>query len=94
MKSYQRTDIEEIHYTFYQVRPLVSHLEVFLSEITPTPNNIAEALKDPEKQLCKEALYLQYDKNKNVSPLLSCIPIKSLPELTKFLSPLISPSIN
>ena len=43
-KGYQRTDLEEIRSRFYQVRTLVSHLEVRLPKKPPTPNNIGDAL--------------------------------------------------
>ena len=33
---YRRTDLEDIHYRFYQVRPVVSHLEVCLPKKPPT----------------------------------------------------------
>ena len=84
-KSYQRTDLEEISSRFYQVRPVVSHLEVRLPKKTPTPKHIGDALGCPQRQLWKEALFVQYDKNKNVSLLSYPIPIKSLPEGTKVL---------
>ena len=44
-KRYQRTYIEEINYRFYQVRPVVSHIEFHLTDKTLTPNNIGEDLK-------------------------------------------------
>ena len=44
-------------------------------------------------KLWKEALFVQYYKNKNVSLLSDPIPIKPLPEGTKVLCSLISPSI-
>ena len=43
-KNYQRKDLEEIRSIFYQVRPVVSHLEVRLPNKPPTPKNIGEAL--------------------------------------------------
>ena len=92
-KIYQRTYIEEICSRFDQVRPVVSHLEFCLPEKPPTAKNIGEVLKVPRRQLWKEALFLKYDKNKHVSLILAPIPIKSLPEETKFLRSLISPSI-
>ena len=54
---YQRTDLEEICSRFYQVRPVVSHIEVRLPKKPPTPNNIGEGLSCPKIQLCKEALF-------------------------------------
>ena len=57
-KSYQRTDLEEIRYRFYQVRPVVSHLEVRLPKKPPTPNNIGDALGGPQRQFWKEALFV------------------------------------
>ena len=56
-KRYQRTDLEEIRSRFYQVRPLVSHLEVRLPKKPPTPNNIGGALGGPQRQFWKEALF-------------------------------------
>ena len=78
-KIYQRTDLEEILSRFYQVRPVVSHLEVLLPKKLPTPKNIGYALGGPQRQFWKEALFVQYDKNKNVILLSDPIPIKSLP---------------
>ena len=48
---------------FDQARTMVSHLEVCLPEKSITPNNIGEALKGSQRQLLKEALFVQYDKN-------------------------------
>ena len=69
---------------------MVSHLEVIIPNKPLTPNNVGGILKGPQRQFCKEALFLQYDKNKNVSLISSLIPIKPLPNLTKFLRSLIS----
>ena len=44
---------------------------------------IGEALKDPQRQLWKEVLFVQYDKNKDGGILSAPIPMKSLPEGTK-----------
>ena len=63
-KSYQRKDLEEIRSRFDQVRPVVSHLEVCIQKKPPTPNNIGDALGHPQRQLWKEALFVQYEKNK------------------------------
>ena len=87
------TSLEEIRSRFDKVRPVVSHLEVRLPKKPPTPNNIGEDLGGPQRQFWKEALFVQYDKNKNVSLLSDPIPIKSLPEGTKVLRSLIAPSI-
>ena len=92
-KSYQRKDLEEIRSRFDQVRPVVSHLEVRLPKKPPTPKNIGDALGGPKRQLWKEALFVQYDKKKNVSFLSAPIPIKSLTEGKKVLRSLIAPSI-
>ena len=92
-KSYQRTDLEEIRSRFDQVRPVVSHLEVRLPNKPPTPNNIGDALGGPQRQFWKESLFVQCDKNKNVSLLSAPIPMKYLPKGTKFLRSLIAPSI-
>ena len=75
-KSYHRTDLEDICSIFDQVRPVVSHIEVRLPEETPTPNNIGEYLKVPHRQFRKEDLFVQYEKNKDVSLLSVPIPIK------------------
>ena len=63
-KSYQRTDIENIWSRFYQVRPMVSHIEVCLLKKPPTPKNIGDALGGPQKNFWREALFVQCDKNK------------------------------
>ena len=84
-KSYQRTDLEEIRSIFDQVRPVVSHLEVRLPKKPPTTNNIGDALEGTQRQLWKEALFVQYDKNKNVSLTSAPISINYLPEGTKIL---------
>ena len=65
-KIYQRTDLEEIRSRFDQVRPVVSHLEARLPKKPPTPKNIGDALGGPQRQLWKEALFVQYDKNKYI----------------------------
>ena len=72
---------------------MISHLEVSLPKKPPIPRNIGDALDGPQRKFCKEALFVQYDKNKNVSLLTSPIPIKSLPEGTKVLRSLIATSI-
>ena len=48
-KSYQRTDLEEILSRFYQVRPVVLHIEVCLPKKPPTPKNIGDALGGPQR---------------------------------------------
>ena len=63
-RIYQRTDVEEIGPIFDQVIPVVSHLEVRLSEKHLTPKNIGEDIKGPQRQFWKEALCVQYEKNK------------------------------
>ena len=92
-KSYQGTDLEEIRFRFDQVRPVVSNLEVRLPKKPPTPKNIDDALGGPQRQFWKEALFVQYEKNKNVSLISAPIPIKPLPEVTKVLRSLIASSI-
>ena len=92
-KRYQRIDLEETRSRFDQVRPVVSHLEVRLPKKPPTPKNIGDDLDVPQRKFWKEALFVQYDKNKNVSLLSAPIPIKSLSEGKKFLRSLIDPSI-
>ena len=59
---------------------MISHLEVRLPKKPPTPKNIGDALGGPHRQLQKESLLVQYDKNKNVSLISAPVPIKSLPE--------------
>ena len=78
---------------FDQVRPVVSHLEFRLPKKPPTPKNIVGDLGGPQRRFWKEALFVQYDQNKNVSLLSAPIPIKSLPEGKKVLRSLIAPSI-
>ena len=80
-KRYQITDIEDICSRFDQVKHVVSHLEVRLSNKPPTPKNIGKGLKYPQRQFWKEALFVQYDKTKNVILLSDPIPIKSFPEV-------------
>ena len=72
---------------------MVSHLKVRLPKKPPTPNNIGDALGGLQRNFCKETLFVQYDRNKNVSLLSAPIPIKSLPEETKVLRSLIASSI-
>ena len=72
---------------------MVSHLEVRLPKKPPKPKNIGGSLGGPQRQFWKEALFVQYDKNINVSLLSDPTPIKPLPEGTKVLSLLIAPSI-
>ena len=47
---------------------------------TPTPKSIGEGLKGPQRKLRKEALFVKYDKKRNVGLLLAPIPIKSRPK--------------
>ena len=63
-RSYQRKYLEDVCSIFGQVRHVVSHIEVSLPEKPLTPNNIVEALKGPQRQLLKEALFVQYEKEK------------------------------
>ena len=72
---------------------MVSHLEVRLPNKPPIPNNIGESLVGTQRQFWKEALFVKYDKNKNVRLLSATIPIKSLPEGTKALHSFVAPSI-
>ena len=92
-KSYQRTYLEDICSRFDQVRPVFLHLEVRLPKKPPTPKNIGEALGGPQRQFWKEALFVQYDKDKYFSLVSAPIPIKSLPEVKKVICSLIAPSI-
>ena len=94
-KSYKRKNIEDIRSIFDQVRPVVSHLEVIQPWKPLTPNNIVEAIKDPKREYWKEALFVQYEKNKNFSLILYPIPITSPPppDGTNVLCSLIDPSI-
>ena len=50
---YHRTYLEDIHSIFDQFRPVVSHIEVFLPNKPPTPNNIGEGLKVIQRKLWK-----------------------------------------
>ena len=84
-KIYQRTDLEGIRTIFDQVLPLVSHIEVYLPEKKLNLNNIGESLKDPQHQLQKEFLFVNYDNKENVKLILDSIPIKSLPGRIEFL---------
>ena len=43
---------------------MISHIEVRIPEKPLTSKNIDEYLKDPQIQLWKEALFMQYDKKK------------------------------
>ena len=78
---------------FDQVIPVVSPIEISIPKKPPIPKNIGEDLKVPQRQFWKEALFLKYDKNKNFSLISAPIPIKYLPERTKFFRSLIAPSI-
>ena len=66
---------------------------IFLPNKPTTPKNIGEGSKFPRRQLCKEALFVQYDKNKHVRILSDPIPIKSIFEVTKVLRSIIDTSI-
>ena len=79
-KIYERTCLKDIRSRFDQVIPVVLNLDVCLPKKTSTPKNIGEFLKVPQRQLCKEALFVKYDENKNVSLPSDPTPIKSLPE--------------
>ena len=52
-KSYQRIDLEEIRSRFDQVRPVVSHIEVFLPKKPLTPKNIGDALGNLQRKFSK-----------------------------------------
>ena len=88
-RSHDIKDLEDICSRFDQVIPMVSHFKVSLPEKYPTPKNIGEGLKGIKRQLWKETLFFQYDKNNNVSLLSDPTPIKSLPEGKQFLLSLI-----
>ena len=75
-KSNARTYLERIYSRFDQVRPLVSHIEVHLPEKPPKPKNIGEGLRSPQRKFWKEALFVYYDKKKDISFLSAPIPIK------------------
>ena len=87
---YQIIDIEEIRSIFYQVIPVVSHLEVCLPKKPLAPKNIGEGLNGPQTQLWKEALFVQYYKKKTFSLSYAPIQIKSFPEGKKVLRSLIA----
>ena len=70
--------------------PVVSHLEVRLPEKPLTLKNIGKVLKGPQRKICKETSFVQYEKDKNVSLLSDPIPIKSLSDGTNLLHSLIA----
>ena len=72
---------------------MVSHLEFRLPKKPPPPKNIGDALGGPQRQFCKEALFVQYDNNKNVSLFSAPIPMQSVYEETKEVRSLTAPSI-
>ena len=72
---------------------MFSHLEVGIPKKPPTPKNIGEGLKGSQRQLWKEFLFVQYDKNQNVILLSAPTPIKSPPEGIKFFRSFIYPII-
>ena len=72
---------------------MVSHLEVCITKKPPTPKIIGEDLGGPQRQFWKEAIYVQYEKEKNVSLLSAPIPIQYLSEGKKILHSLIAPII-
>ena len=72
---------------------MVSHLEFRLPKKPTTANNIGKALGGPKRKLWREALFVQYEKNKTNSLLSAPIPIKHLPEGTKVLRSLIDANI-
>ena len=82
--------MENIWSRFDKVVPMISQLEVRLLDKSLAPKNIGETLKDPQRQFCKEYLFVRYDKNKNVILLLNPIIIKYLTEGTKVLRSLIA----
>ena len=66
---------------------MVSHIEFCLPKKPPTPKNIGEGLKGSQRKLWKEALLVQYDKNKKAH-------LNKISPLSKnILLSLISPSI-
>ena len=87
MKKEDHTKIylEYICSRFDKVRPVVLHIRVILPKKPPTPKNIGEDLKVHQIKLWKEALFVQYKKNKNVSLLLDTISIKIFPKGKKVL---------
>ena len=72
-KIYQITDLEEVRTIFDQFRHVVSHLEFFIPKKPPTPKNIGEVLKGPQRQLYKN-LYLL---NKKRTEILALFRIPS-----------------
>ena len=85
--------IEYIRSRFDQVRPVISHLDFSLPKKPPTPKNIGEGLKGPQRKFWKEDLFVKYDKSKNFSLPSDPIAIKYIPEEKKSLCSLISTSI-
>ena len=57
------------------------------------PKNIDEDFKVLQRKLRREALFVQYDKNKNVKLLSEPLKTKPLLDVTKVLCSLIAPSI-
>ena len=72
---HQRTDLEGISSRFDQIIPVVSHLDFFPRKKRPTPHHIIRGFKGPQRKFWKEFLFVQYDKHKNVSLILSPIQI-------------------
>ena len=59
------TYLEYIWSKFDPVIPVVSNIEVNLPDNYITPNSIGEAIKGLHKQIWKEDLFVNYDKNKS-----------------------------
>ena len=55
-KSYQRTNLKDIHSIFDQVIPVITYLKVRLPEKSLTSNNIVEALKGPGENSGKKLI--------------------------------------
>ena len=63
-KSYHITYLEDIRSRFDQFIPVFSHIEVCLPKKPPKPKTIGEGLIGLQRKFWKEALFLQYEKNK------------------------------
>ena len=72
---------------------MVSHIEFHTPKKPPAPNNIGEGLSGTQRRFWKEAIFVLYDENKHFILFSATISIKYLPEGTKVIRSLISPSI-
>ena len=78
---------------FIKSDPWFHILKFFSYGNLSNPKTIGETLKASQVKFWKEALFLQYYKSNNVNLISDPIPIKYVPDVTKVLHSLISPSI-